>query len=187
MESEDAFCLPSGLENRDREDVLDVVSRVAAALNRHFRVTVRAMPPLHVGYGGKTALLLAIACACAEAAQQPMTRKQLQCLSGRGGTSGIGVNAFFTGGFLVDMGHAAEKGHPWTPSASSRPKAVPEVSVHRTIPDDWVFHLFLPRGVLYRAGEEVDMFRRNTPIPRSEVLEIMAAVHHGLVPAVATR
>ena len=98
---------------------------------------------------------------------------------------GIGVNAFFTGGFLVDMGHAAEKGHPWAPSASSRPSAVPQVSVHRTIPDDWVFHLFLPRGVSYKAGDEVDMFRRNTPIPRSEVLEIMAAVHHGLVPGVA--
>jgi len=143
------------------------------------------MPPLHVGYGGKTALLMAIACACAEAAQQPMTRKQLQCVSGRGGTSGIGVNTFFTGGFLVDMGHAAQEGQPWAPSASSWPNEVPEVSVRRTIPDDWVFHLFLPKGVLYRAGEEVDMFGRNTPIPRLEVLEIMAAVHHGLVPAVA--
>jgi beta-ribofuranosylaminobenzene 5'-phosphate synthase len=183
--SEDMIHLPSGLEDRDREDVLAVISRVVTAAKCHFRVSVSTMPPLHVGYGSKTALVLAIAGACAEAAQQRMTPKQLQRLSGRGGTSGIGVNAFFTGGFLVDMGHAAEKGQPWAPSASSRASAVPEISVHRAIPDDWVFHLFLPRGVSYRAGGEVDMFRRNTPIPRSEVLDIMAAVHHGLVPAVA--
>lgn len=176
--------LPFEVYERDREDIETVLSCVSEQLGKCFRVVVEDCPPLHVGLGTKTALLLAIARVCSQAAEKAIPKNQLQSVTRRGAASGIGINAFFTGGFVVDIGHPASQSQTWLPSGASLPQSPPQLSVRSAVPDRWTFHLFLPDGKRYCAGEEVEMFGRNTPVPEGDVLAVLAEVYHGLVPAV---
>ena len=176
--------LPFAVDERDRRDVQDMISRLSRQLRRCFAVAVRKTPPLHIGLGTKTALLLATARSCMEVVGREPDRDQLQRVSRRGAASGVGINAFFPGGLVVDLGHPTSRSRTWLPSGASVPKSPPPVGVRSSVPEHWVFHLFLLAGKRYHAGEEVEMFRRNTPVPRHEVTAVLAEVYHGLVPAV---
>ena len=96
----------------------------------------------HVGFGSKTALLMAIGIGCNEAAGSPLTEEELVVLSGRGGTSGVGVNTTFVGGFVVDGGRSKKKGTQFRPSSVEAPRGCPPVLVRLRIPSEWRVHLF---------------------------------------------
>jgi beta-ribofuranosylaminobenzene 5'-phosphate synthase len=132
-------------------------------------------------------LLLAIIQAVNQLYDLGLSRTVIQTLSGRGGTSGIGINAFFEGGFLVDGGHAQQLPGLHSPSSSRRPSQVPPVMYRCDIPSRWRFCLFLPDvlGASQLSGvAEESFFKRNTPIPAAEVFETVAIAYHGIAPAV---
>jgi beta-ribofuranosylaminobenzene 5'-phosphate synthase len=53
------------------------------------------------------------------------------------------------------------------------------------MPPSWQILLLRPQvGVVREAGAEASFFQENTPVPPGEVLEAIAAVYHGLLPAV---
>jgi beta-ribofuranosylaminobenzene 5'-phosphate synthase len=137
-----------------------------------------------VGLGSKTALVLGVLKASDLALGLNLGRDVLQKLSGRGGTSGIGVNAFFSGGYLADCGHPISKTSRFAPSSRRSEFVVPPVSCRLGIPTDWRFHLILLPGRRLTSRTEMKFFRQNTPIPDAEVLSSMAAVYHGVIPAV---
>ena len=63
----------------------------------------------------------------------------------RGGTSGIGVFGFETGGFIVDGGHDFEKkDREFVPSDASRIRP-PPVITRCDLPSDWFFVCAIPR------------------------------------------
>ena len=176
--------LPNLLD-RDRRDLQKYAESISEALNTCFHIEVRSIMRQHVGLGSKTALLLAVGFACNALARSPLSPRQLALLSGRGGTSGVGVNTTFTGGFVVDGGHRAAVDVPYVPSSAGRPSTLPPALVRLNLPTDWRVHLFLPRGRCYSAAEEIRFFEHNTPIPVKEVYDVMAAVYHGIATAVA--
>src|SRR5690606_15053545 len=138
--------------------------------------------PPHVGLGTKTTLLLAIAAACNRDVGSPLGRRELQAVTRRGGTSGIGVNSFFYGGFGVDCGHP-QRDAEYAPSAASVPAVAAPLAVQTDFPAEWVIHLALPSGRRLSGGDERNFFAANTPVPHSDVLQVLSAVYHGLVPA----
>ena len=153
-----------------------------------FREQIQRMTadiPQHVGLGSKTALLMATGLVCNNLAGRPIGETQLLLASGRGGTSGVGVNTVFVGGFVVDGGHAT-KGEPrYGPSSAERATRVPPALVRLRFPDAWRVHLFLPKGYRYSGEREARFFEQNAPIGVQEVYEVLAAVYHGVVPAIA--
>lgn len=171
------------IEARDRADVWALLERLSSKLSYKFCIQVLSLPPPHVGFGSKTALLLAIATSCSALHGSPLTTTDLLKLSGRGGASGIGVNTFFVGGVVVDLGHPESANTPFTPSSSTQPALAPPIGVRLPFPQHWEIHLLLPKGYKYSAGSEVTFFQRNTPIPSEEALRVLAAVYHGVVPA----
>jgi beta-ribofuranosylaminobenzene 5'-phosphate synthase len=179
-----------GLEHCDeraRQEVdraLDAFQRTAGALHARFTLT-RGLPQ-HVGLGSKTALLLTILQAASEIAELPLQASALALLTGRGGTSGIGVNSFFLGGFLTDGGHPAAPALPFGPSSASRPDHVPPPLCRLHVPAGWRFTLLLPRCAHLSDDAERGVFSQHTPLPEAEVLRAIATLYHGIVPAVAT-
>jgi beta-ribofuranosylaminobenzene 5'-phosphate synthase len=107
----------------------------------------------------------------------------LIALSGRGGASGIGVNAFFSGGFIVDDGQSQSEVADLLPSSSRSPEHMPLPSVRMDFPDEWEIHLLWPPGAETSGDTERRIFRENTPIRQASVHETLANVYHGLVPA----
>src|ERR1043166_7966777 len=98
-----------GLENLDREGISDVhelFDRLKPALGEiGVRVIIRSVPPQHVGFGSKTSLLLGLTAGVNALTAYNWSQQEMQRLSGRGGASGVGIHAFFTGGVVWDAGH----------------------------------------------------------------------------------
>ena len=182
--TKNSLSVSSSVSCRDRGDLEGYLARLSAAMGRCFRVELEAMMPQHVGLGSKTAVLLAMGLACNEVAEGRLDRSGLVQLSRRGGTSGVGVNATFTGGFVVDGGRRRGSGE-FQPSSAGGSDGPPPVLVRLDFPAAWHVHLFLPRGAGYFGRREETFFSANTPIGTGEVYDVLGSVYHGLAPAVA--
>lgn len=174
------------VDTRAREELEQLEAKLSVALDgRGARVKINAMPPQHVGLGSKTALLLATATATLHVAEVATSRSELSHLSGRGGTSGAGINLFFEGGFVVDGGHFNSSDQKFGPSSEAAPGNIPPVLAHHPIPEGWRFHLIQAAEQGASGSAERDLFRRTTPLPRDEILETLAALHHAVLPGFA--
>ena len=174
------------VRERDRADLEGHLTRLSAAMGACFCVEVQSMMPQHVGLGSKTALLLAMGLACNAMAEGQLDQTELVRISRRGGASGVGVNATFTGGFVVDGGRKATGARAdFRPSSAAGVGALPPLLVRCDFPAAWRVHLFMPRGTRYCGNAEEAFFAANTPVDSREVYEVLAAVYHGVAPAVA--
>ena len=175
----------AGFDARDKRDLEAHLERLSSALGRGFYVEVISAMPQHVGLGSKTALLMATGIVCNNLAGRRMGETQLLLESGRGGTSGVGVNTVFLGGFVVDGGHGTKGARRYGPSSVERATRVPPALVRLRFPDTWQVHLFLPKGHRYSGQREARFFEEHAPIRVQEVYEVLAAVYHGVAPAIA--
>jgi beta-ribofuranosylaminobenzene 5'-phosphate synthase len=177
-----------GLSQLDRDGQCDLraaIERMRGGLKwPSMAVRLSNVLPQHVGLGSKTATILGVLKGLDLFLDSKLDNRRLQELSGRGGTSGIGVNTFFTGGFVVDCGHATRKEREFAPSSQQVNFEIPPLVCRIAVPDDWCFYLFVLPGRRVRSKAEANFFRANTPIPRAEVLKALSLVYHGVVPAV---
>jgi beta-ribofuranosylaminobenzene 5'-phosphate synthase len=177
-----------GLEQLDSAGRRDLV----ASLNRlsklnpsqTARLVIKNIPTQHVGLGTKSSLLLGALAATTLVAKGTVSRQLLQEISRRGGASGVGVNAFFQGGFIADAGHDQKDCPTLGPSSRRIPAKIPPVVSRVSTPKRWTFYLLLPPGKRFSGKQEREFFEQNTPVPRSEVLDTIALLYHGVVPAV---
>jgi beta-ribofuranosylaminobenzene 5'-phosphate synthase len=176
------------IDDDARRDVDRVLSafRSSRADLPPIRVSIRRVPPQHVGFGSKTALLLAVLSAANLETAAGLTQVQLQRLSGRGGTSGVGINLFFEGGFVCDLGHRNRDDRSFQPSSFSNTAEIPPIACRLNFPEIWRVSLILPPGKRLAGASEGSFFRESTPLARNEVLEAIAAMYHGVLPAVIT-
>lgn len=176
-----------GKDNELAESINGVLARVEGT-HKHIGYSIEITPPsaLHLGLGSKTAILLGVLAGISQTFGLHLSASELQVLSGRGGTSGVGINAFFSGGFVVDGGHPQDGARDFLPSSAQRQDfSIPPVLIRLEIPLDWRFHLFIPQaGKRLFGSDEVAFFKANTPIPANEAFESIALVYHSLVPAV---
>lgn len=180
----------TGLEQLDDIAALDIragIERLVDALSLPgIRLHIRRVPPQHVGLGTKTSLLLGALTATVSAYGTTPSKRLLQKISWRGGASGVGVNSFFTGGFVADAGHLSPEENPFAPSSARAPTAIPPIVSRARIPRDWIFFLVLPKGLRFFARQELRFFSSHTPIPKIEVLQSISILYHGIVPSVVT-
>jgi beta-ribofuranosylaminobenzene 5'-phosphate synthase len=107
---------------------------------------------------------------------------------GRGGTSGIGVASFEKGGFIVDGGHKFVDKGSFSPSSASRTPPGP-VLFREDFPD-WEIILALPGENMYigaHDAQEVDIFRKECPIPLQEAQAVAHIVLMNMMPAILER
>jgi beta-ribofuranosylaminobenzene 5'-phosphate synthase len=175
----------------DERALLDLDRIVSGAISEEALPTtcilVQRMPPQHVGLGSKTALLLATLTALTESTGKQLSKERIVQLSGRGGTSGIGVNSFFRGGFIADAGHPDDPNRPLMPSSASLPRHPPPILVSLATPSEWEFQLFLPDGHRYSGGAEVKFFETHTPVDKDETYKAIALAYHGVAAAFAAK
>jgi len=169
-------------------DYFSEVERIVRRLGvrRGFTLKLVSTPPAHIGLGTKTAVSLSVIKLLDRAFKFDLTRAEMQQLSGRGGTSGVGINTFFHGGFIVDAGHSVLAKCSIVPSRLRRQFEVPMIMFHKPLPANWRIALILPCGKRLSGKEELEFFRNNAPVPVRDVHRTLAAVYHGLVPGIAT-
>ena len=160
--------------------------KVTESLNisNGFRFTVHSTYPPHSGLGSGTQLSLAVAKLISIMNKQDLNTLDLAKIVGRGGTSGIGVESFENGGFIIDGGHKSTEKPSFLPSSASH-ATPPPIIARYDFPRDWKIILVIPnveRGV--SGIKEVDAFQNYCPIPLNEVEKLSHLLLMKLMPAV---
>lgn len=177
----------AGLEGV-KDDVNSAIMRFSSSIGRsdQYRIRCQWDGRQHSGLGSKTAIVLGVLSGLNLLNETSLTDEQLIQISKRGMTSGVGIRTFFEGGFVVDCGQRSLNApdNTYLPSSASQNGLGSSLKVLRIeFPISWRIILLIPDGPYKSGDQEIDFFRANTPIPRSEVLEVLGAIYHGVVPA----
>ena len=133
----------------------------------YFRVDKSYLP--HSGLGSGTQIALSTGKLICEHIGQESNGYSLGKITGRGGTSGIGVFAFDYGGFIVDGGHSVKEKSSFLPSSASK-AGPPQLFGRYEFPDEWgVLLVILKSDVSVNGQKEVNIFQEYCPIDRNEV------------------
>lgn len=144
-------------------------------------ITVEDAYPDHVGLGSGTQSALAAGWAVNVMYDLGLSVRQVAALVGRGGTSGIGVESFEHGGFILDGGHRfADKG-AFSPSAASSVPPGPVLFRHDF--PDWPLVVAIPELKGASSQREVDIFQEYCPLPLGEVQAVSHIILMEMLPA----
>jgi len=135
----------------------------------------------HVGLGSGTQVALAVGTAISELYDLNLNPTDIARLTGRGGTSGIGVAAYEWGGFIIDGGHKGKT--EFLPSSASGKFGPAPIIVRHDFPD-WTIVLAIPN--LHGASDrrEVEIFQKQCPLPLNEIQELCHVILMEMLPAV---
>lgn len=138
----------------------------------------------HYGLGSNTAIYLS----CIEAVlllnDQSYDNKKLVDLSKRGGTSGIGINTYFDGGFVFDIGIKKHKQILNPSSIAKRNNVLPTV-LNKCKSPEWKIGLCIPNLIENKSeDEEIDFFQNNCPIDKFSVQEILYESTYGIASSI---
>ncbi len=151
------------------------------------RVTVKERPLPHLGLGSATQTLVGAAQAVCLLHGLRKPARELANLVGRGGTSGIGVEAVESGGFILDGGHPFRRGanakHEYTSSGRSQGIEPPPILARHNFPD-WDILVTVPLGEGASGLREVTLFKVVCPVPLDEVRRMCHIILMQLLPAV---
>ena len=165
-----------------------VVDRLATSkLTEKAEISVYSKMRAHVGFGSGTQCSLAIGFALNMLKHGTMPRSEnIARLTGRGGTSGIGINVFDVGGFVVDGGHRwPEDKQELGPTRAFDQVAIPPLIARLAFPD-WGILIVAPSERRATSGQaEIELFKSLVPIPIREAEAACRAVLLGILPAIA--
>jgi beta-ribofuranosylaminobenzene 5'-phosphate synthase len=168
------------------EEQENLVACVRKYSSEPVQIEIDGQLPSHYGFGSGTAIRLGCIEATAMLHGRKHDRHALISASGRGGTSGIGINTYFDGGIVLDAGVANIATDEFAPSSAIENRnRTPTVLAQRKMPK-WCIGLCIPSGLRPLShSEEVEFFKRVCPIPREDVLETLYHVVSGAYAAAA--
>lgn len=129
----------------------------------------------HSGFGSGSAISLACLEALHRLNYSIPTPEELVIASGRGGTSGVGIHSYFSGGCVFDLGRAADN-NAHTPSHKAT--ASPPLLLDQLPMPDWEIGICIPLSIAHKSqADERAFFDRTCPLPAEAVYE---TVYHSL-------
>jgi len=136
----------------------------------------------HAGFGSGTAVTLACLEALHLVNDSQATPAELIAASKRGGSSGVGIHSYFSGGYVFDLGRKID-GSPFMPSNQTGVKQSPLLLDQGPMPN-WEFGICLPTGIPHKTqAEEREFFARTCPLPADAVYETVYHTLFGLYAA----
>ena len=155
-------------------DLLGVLENVKKTLKLKtaVHVTITGEMPTHMGLGSGSAVRLGSIEGLLLQNGVNLSNREIMQLSGRGGTSGIGINTYFTGGMVMDLG-VENDGGPFVPSSMATTSSLPLVLFSIDMPD-WEIGLCLPKTIKPKTREEeINFFQTSTPISSTQSKETL--------------
>ncbi len=155
------------------------------------KLTFQSEIPMHCGFGSGTQLSLGVAQAVNVLYELGLDVEELARVVGRGGTSGIGIAAFRTGGFIVDGGHRfPEQKSSFLPSSAVADISPPPVLLRYSFPEVPLL-IVMPNCSRIYGDTEIELFKTLCPQPEwvaqklSHILlmQVLPALIEGDMPA----
>lgn len=129
------------------------------------KLTFQSEIPMHCGFGSGTQLSLGVAQAVNVLYELGLDVQELATVVGRGGTSGIGIAAFETGGFIVDGGHRfPEQKSSFLPSSALGSISPPPVLLRYPFPEVPLL-IVMPNCSRIYGDKEIELFQTLCPQP----------------------
>lgn len=124
----------------------------------------------HVGMGSATAIRLGVVECIALLNGLQLSADALVAASRRGGTSGVGINTYFKGRLVCDLGKRYVS-NAYVPSSRATP-----INIPLTLPTldmgSWPMLFAVPRTIVPKTqAEESSFFERTTPLPKAASFE----------------
>ena len=169
---EDQRTIPMGAtEIQQLHDMVEAVSK-KCAFDTRIHVTFSGNFRTHVGMGSGTVIRLGVLEGLFCANGREISRVELIQRAQRGGTSGIGINTYFSGGLVLDLG-VPNNNDDFVPSSLATNPSVP-LSFSSVEMPNWPLCLCVPRSIRSKTQEEeVEFFARTAPV--SEIDSYRAA------------
>lgn len=144
-------------------------------------IEIRKDYPSHIGLGSGTQAALAAGMAVNRLYELNLNAYEIAVKIGRGGTSGIGVAAFESGGFILDGGHKFSEKKDFLPSSASRLPPAP-VLLRMDFPK-WDIVVVIPEQKGASLKNEVNIFQKECPVPLKDVEILSHIILMQLLPA----
>lgn len=171
----------NGLHESELTRLADVVSNISP-FPIHIKITGDL--PSHRGMGSATAIRLAVIESIFKLAGRPTDERSVVTTSGRGGTSGIGIASYFSGGLIFDAG-VAIPGAKFAPSSAIESERPTPLVLSRLQMPEWRVGICIPNGIPPQTPEqERKFFNSVCPIDNSDVYETLYHVVYGVVASV---
>ena len=145
------------------------------------RISIENDYPSHTGMGSGTQASLAAGMAVNRIYGLGLDVYEIAEKVGRGGTSGIGIQAFEKGGFILDGGHKFSDKKAFLPSAASHLAPSP-VLLRMDFPD-WDILVAVPKRKGASSDSEVNIFKKECPVPLGDVEKLSHIILMQLLPA----
>ena len=142
--------------------------------------------PTHRGFGSFTSIGLALVEGLLNLNRVGHTREDLVRIARRGGTSGVGINSYFTGKLIVDLGHeclSKPKKKAFVPSSFAWKRGPALALVSLQMPR-WPMLLLVPKVKRVSEDEELEFFADVCPLPADEVSRTVRLCFFGILPSV---
>ena len=176
----------NGFNNDEMKKLLDILNTTKVKNNMKYGISCiiesKILP--HYGLGSGTSIYLS----CIEALfllnNISYDNKKIIYYSKRGGTSGIGINTYFNGGFVFDIG-IKNQGDLLIPSSiADREGKTPLCIYNGTLPD-WKIGICIPFFIENKSEtEEKLFFQQNCPIEKSHILDILYESIYGITSSI---
>ena len=162
------------LGGNEQDQLLSALRQTQALLGLDKRIAIKFSGGMqtHVGMGSGTALRLACLEALLLANGKPIHQDELTSLSKRGGASGIGIQTYFSGRFVFDLG-VKNEGGVFAPSSIARASKKPLLLDTVDFPD-WTVGLCVPNDIPSKTQvEEREFFEKSCPIQEKQSYETL--------------
>lgn len=155
-------------------------------IKNKFKVGLRCviydgMVKSHVGFGSNSMVYLSCVEALFTLNNRDYTNQDIISMSGRGGTSGIGINTYFRGGFVFDVGISNHGQRALAPSSAfmDRIEVKPLLMKSVTLPK-WQLGICIPPLEHKTEEEEKEFFQKNCPINKDTVEKVLYEAVYGI-------
>lgn len=145
-------------------------------------ITINGNMRPHSGFGSGSAISLACLEALHRLNDSMPSPAELVAASGRGGTSGVGIHSYYSGGCVFDLGHTtANNAHaPSHQVKASRPLLLDQLPM-----PDREIGVCMPLTIAHKTQtEERAFFERTCPLPAEAVYETLYHSLFGLYAAI---
>lgn len=166
------------------EEILNVIKILDEKFNtgNNYKILIKKAIPRHSGLGSTTQLRLGIASGILKLNDKSLNVYEIAKIVKRGGTSGIGIKVFESGGFVVDCGHSIKEKTSFLPSSASEAKPA-KILLNYKFPD-WFFVCAFPKSKKVYGMKEVDIFKKYCPIKREYVEKISHILLMKILPSI---
>jgi beta-ribofuranosylaminobenzene 5'-phosphate synthase len=153
-------------------------------LKKSIKIVITGNGLPHYGLGSNTAIYLSSIEALMLINNKRYDSKTIKRLSTRGGTSGIGINTYFEGGFVLDIG-IKNNNESLKPSSIAIRNGLLPLVIHNCKSPDWKIGICIPKFIKNKSEkEEIDFFESNCPINKSSVEKILYESLFGITSAI---